>query len=146
MSNVHDILKVKGNAIWSVSPKNTVKDTLKLMAEKNLGAVLVVEGKKIAGIFSERDFARHSSKKQGLKLDEIPIKDMMTSQIISVSPSQTMDECMAVMTAKHIRHLPVIEGGELVGLISIGDVVKRIIEDHKFSISQLENYVSGGLQ
>jgi len=145
MSNVHDILKVKGNAVWSVNPKNTVKDTLKLMAEKNIGAVLVLEGKKIAGIFSERDFAKHSAK-HSLKLEEVPIKDMMTSQIISVAPSQSTEECMAVMTSKHIRHLPVIENDELIGLISIGDVVKRIIEDHKFSIDQLQNYVTGGQQ
>ena len=140
---MHDILKVKGNAVWTVTPKDTVKDTLKLMAEKNLGAVLVVDGKKTAGIFSERDFARHSAL-QNINLDTVAVKEMMTVQVFSVTPTQNTDECMSIMTAKHIRHLPVVENGELIGLISIGDVVKRIIEDHKFSISQLEGYVTGG--
>ncbi len=144
MSNVSDILKVKGNAVWTVQPEDTAKDTLKLMADKNSGAVLVVDGKKLVGIFSERDFARHSAI-HSLKLEEAIIKDMMTSIVISVSPDQTTEECMAIMTSRHIRHLPVIEHDELVGVISIGDVVKRIIEDHKFSINQLKDYVAGGM-
>ena len=145
MSSVRDILSVKGNAVWSVKPQDAVKETLKLMAEKNVGAVLVVEDKEIAGIFSERDFVRHFAK-NSLPSENLPIKDLMTKQIISVTPTQSTDECMAIMTAKHIRHLPVIEDGKLIGLISIGDVVKRIIEDHKFSISQLQSYVTGGMQ
>ena len=144
MSNVRDILNVKGNAVWSVKPQDTLKDTLRLMAEKNLGAVLVVENEKIIGIFSERDFARHSAK-QTLRLEDLPTKDMMTKQIISISPAQSTEECMSIMTTKHIRHLPVIEDDKLIGLISIGDVVKRIIEDHKFSINQLKSYVTGEL-
>ena len=142
MSTVREILNVKNNAIWSVGPKDTVTATLKLMAEKNIGAVLVLDGKKIAGIFSERDFARHWAK-HNLKLEEVSIKDLMTTQLYVVGPTQTTDECMAIMTTKRIRHLPVIENNELIGLISIGDVVNRIIEDHKFSISQLERYVNG---
>ncbi len=143
MSNVREILNKKGNTIWSVSPQDTVNDTLKLMAEKNVGALLVLEGRKIAGIFSERDFARHSAKRS-LRTEEVPIKDMMTSRILYVSPTQTTEECMSLMTAKHVRHLPVIEDDKLIGLISIGDVVKQVIEDQKFSISQLEHYVTGG--
>ena len=143
MSQVHDILKLKGSKIWSVSPQETVYNTLKLMAEQNVGAVLVLEGDTLAGIFSERDFARHTVK-SNLRAQDVLIKDMMTSKILSVSPETSIDECMTIMTSKHIRHLPVInEEGKLAGLISIGDVVKRIIEDHKFSITQLERYVTG---
>ena len=142
MSNVSEILSKKGNTVWTVASTDTVYNTLKFMADKNVGAVLVMDGVKIAGIFSERDFARHSVKKN-VKLDEAPIKEMMTARILFVTPSQTTEECMSLMTSKHIRHLPVIEGEKLVGLISIGDVVKKIIEDHKFSISQLEHYVTG---
>lgn len=143
-SNVREILKGKGSNIWSVTPQTSVSDTLKMMAEKNVGAVLVMDGKKIAGIFSERDFARHAIK-HSMKLEELLIKEMMTSRILFVSPSQTTEECMSIMTTKRIRHLPVLENEQLVGLISIGDVVNKIIEDQKFSISQLEKYVTGGV-
>ncbi len=142
MSNVYDILKKKDGAIWSVNPQSTVKETLKLMADKNVGAVLVLENHMIAGIFSERDFARNAAARS-ISPDAIAVKDLMTIQIISVAPSQTTEECMALMTSKRIRHLPVVENEKLVGLISIGDVVKQVIEDHKFSIQQLERYVAG---
>lgn len=142
MSNVFNILIKKDKAIWSVNPQDTVLDTLKLMAEKNVGAVIVLEDGKIAGIFSERDFARHSAKRS-IQPEQVLIKEMMTNLIFSVSPDQTTEECMSLMTAKRIRHLPVIEDGKLAGLISIGDVVKQVIEDQKFSINQLERYVTG---
>ncbi len=142
MSHVHDILKGKGNVIWSVNPHDTVNDTLKFMAEKNIGAVLVMEHGKIAGIFSERDFARHAIKCSG-NPGLVPVKDMMTTRILFVSPADTTEECITLMTSKRIRHLPVIENDKLIGLISIGDVVRRIIEDQKFSIIQLERYVTG---
>lgn len=142
MSNVFNILNKKDKTIWSVNPHNTVLETLKIMAEKNVGAVIVLEEGKIAGIFSERDFARHSVKRS-IHPEQVLIKEMMTSLIFSVSPGQTTEECMSLMTDKRIRHLPVIEDGKLVGLISIGDVVKQVIEDQKFSISQLERYVNG---
>jgi CBS domain-containing protein len=141
-SHVSDILKTKGQNIWFVHPQDSVSKTLKLMAEKNVGAVLVCENEKIAGIFSERDFARHCAKGQ-INTEQALVKDMMTTHIFTATPQNSMDECMALMTAKHIRHLPVLENHKLVGLISIGDVVKRIIEDHKFSITQLERYVTG---
>ena len=141
-STVREILKTKGNTVWSVRPQDMVKDTLNLMAEKNIGTVIVLEGEKIAGIFSERDFARHCAKRS-LRPEEVAVKDMMTTRILFVSPAQTTEECMSLMTSKHIRHLPVIEDDKLVGLISIGDVVKKIMEDQKFSISQLERYVTG---
>ena len=142
MSNVFNVLNKKDKTIWSVNPHNTVLETLKIMAEKNVGAVIVLEEGKIAGIFSERDFARHSAKRN-IHPEQVLIKEMMTSLIFSVSPNQTTEECMSLMTDKRIRHLPVIEDGRLVGLISIGDVVKQVIEDQKFSISQLERYVNG---
>ncbi len=142
MSNVRDILKTKGNSIWSVSPKDTVLKILKFMAEKNVGALLVLEGEKIVGIFSERDFARHCAKGE-VRPEDVLVKDMMTSHILSVTSDTSTDECMDIMTTKRIRHLPVIENEKLIGFISIGDVVKRIIEDHKFSITQLERYVTG---
>jgi CBS domain-containing protein len=112
------------------------------MAEQNVGAVLVLEGEKLVGIFSERDFARQAVK-NSQRPQEILIKDIMTSKILTVSPDTSTDECMTIMTSKHIRHLPVLENNKLVGLISIGDVVKRIIGDHQFSIAQLERYVTG---
>lgn len=142
MSKVFDILNKKGGTIWSVGPQHTVTETLKLMADKNVGAVLVMDGKKIAGIFSERDFVRFSAK-GNVRPQETPIKDMMTSQLFFVTSNQTTEECMSLMTAKRIRHLPVMEADNLIGLISIGDVVKQVIEDQKFSITQLERYVNG---
>lgn len=142
MSYVSEILKNKGNRVLTVKPQDKVLDALKLMAQENVGAVLVLEGSKIAGIFSERDYARHSIK-HNLHPENILVKDMMTSHVYFVTPSQSTDECLSVMTSKHIRHLPVLEDHQLIGIISIGDVVKKIIEDHKFSISQLERYVTG---
>jgi CBS domain-containing protein len=144
ISTVGEILKVKGNATWSVTPETTIYDTLKLMADKNIGAVLVLDGHKLAGIFSERDFARHFVKGM-LRTKETAISEVMTKRVLFVSPAQTTEECMTIMTSKHFRHLPVIEDDKLVGMISIGDVVKKLIEDQQFSISQLERYVTGEL-
>lgn len=145
MSNVREILKAKDGNIWSVTPHTTVKDTIKLMSEKNVGAVLVLEGKKIMGIFSERDFIRNAAKTDLCATQEALVKEMMTTRILFVNPAQTTEECMSLMTTKRIRHLPVIDNEELLGFISIGDVVKKIIDDQKFSISQLEQYVTGGI-
>src|SRR4051812_2239833 len=103
MSTVGEILRVKGGEVWSVTPQHTIYDTLKLMAEKNVGAVLVVDNHKIAGIFSERDFARHFVKGI-LRTKEAPIAEVMTKRVIFVSPSQTTEECMTIMTTKHFRH------------------------------------------
>jgi CBS domain-containing protein len=144
VSTVGEILKSKGGHIWSVTPKHTIYDTLKLMAEKNVGAVLVIDEKSIVGIFSERDFARNFVKRS-LRTQETPITEIMTKKVLFISPSQTAEECLSIMTGKHLRHLPVLENDKLVGLISIGDVVKKLIEDQKFSINQLERYVTGGL-
>jgi CBS domain-containing protein len=112
------------------------------MAEKNIGAVLVLEEGKIVGIFSERDYARYAASRESLLLDE-PVGNFMTRSVYYVSPQQTVEECMALMTAKHIRHLPVLEGDQLVGVISIGDVVKQLLEEKEITIQSLENYIRG---
>lgn len=142
MITVYHILQGKGNQIWSVSPDTLVYDALKLMADKNLGAVLVLEASKLVGIFSERDYARKVIL-MGKSSKEIPVKEIMTEEVLYVRPNQSIEECMALMTAKRIRHLPVLEGEQLVGVISIGDVVKAFISEQEFVIKQLENYITG---
>ncbi|MBI2361014.1 MAG: CBS domain-containing protein [Deltaproteobacteria bacterium] len=143
MITVRDILQVKGNQIWQISPDATVFEALELMAEKNLGALLVLEGEKIAGIFSERDYARKIILK-GKASKETSVKEIMTTEVTIVHPGQSVEECMALMTEKRVRHLPVLDGEKLVGLISIGDVVKAVISDKEFIIEQLETYITGG--
>ena len=142
MTTVRSVLITKVNNIWSIAPEMTVFDALKIMAEKNIGALLVVQKEKVVGIFSERDYARKIALK-GESSHTTAVKDVMTSGVLSVHPEQSIDECMALMTNKHIRHLPVLENGNLVGLISIGDVVKAIISEHEYTIKQLENYITG---
>lgn len=143
MITVRDILQVKGNQIWSVSPDATVFSALELMAEKNVGALVVLDGENLAGIFSERDYARKVILK-GKASKETSVEEIMTSDVTTVRPGQSVDECMALMTERRIRHLPVFEGEKLVGLISIGDVVKAVISEREFMIQQLEHYITGG--
>lgn len=143
MINVRDILQEKGREIWRVSPQTSVFDALKLMADRNIGALLVLEGEKLAGIFSERDYARKVILK-GKASKDTAVAEIMTAVVVTVRSSHTVEECMELMTANRIRHLPVIDGEELAGVISIGDVVKAIISDREFTIKQLENYITGG--
>ncbi|MDD5671539.1 MAG: CBS domain-containing protein [Candidatus Omnitrophica bacterium] len=143
MSTVKEILKEKGNAVWSVAPDISVYEALNVMAEKNLGAVLVMKEGTLVGIFSERDYARNVIQDDRPARD-ILVSDLMTREITSVDPQKTMEECMALMTSKRIRHLPVYENNQVVGVISIGDVVKKIISDKQFTIKVLENYIAGG--
>ncbi len=143
MITVRDILQGKGNQIWWISPDATVYDALELMAEKNVGALLVLDGEKIVGIFSERDYARKIILK-GKASKETFVEEIMTSEVTTVRPGQSVEECMALMTDKRIRHLPVLEGEKLLGLISIGDVVKAVISEKEFIIKQLETYIHGG--
>jgi CBS domain-containing protein len=114
-----------------------------LMAEQNVGALLVLDGEKIVGVFSERDYARKVILK-GKASKETSVDEIMTSEVTTVHPGQSVEECMGLMTDKRIRHLPVLEGEKLAGLISIGDVVKAIISDREFIIKQLESYITGG--
>lgn len=142
MKTVSQVLNVKGRTIWSVTPDTSVYEALKMMAERNVGALLVLENDQLSGIFSERDYARKVAL-LGKSSRDTPVKDIMTQKVDCVRPNQSVRECMAMMTDKHIRHLPVVEEDHLVGLISIGDVVKAIISDQEFTIEQLENYISG---
>jgi CBS domain-containing protein len=142
MTIVRSVLHAKGNNIWSVAPDEIVFNALKIMAEKNIGALLVMQNKKVVGIFSERDYARKIALK-GESSHTTAVKDVMTTGVLSVNPEQSIDECMALMTNNHIRHLPVIENGTIVGLVSIGDIVKIIISEHEYTIKQLENYITG---
>jgi CBS domain-containing protein len=142
MITVREILMTKGDRVWSVSPETTVYDALQVMADKDIGALLVIEAGKLVGIFSERDYARKVILK-GKSSREITVHEIMSPRVYYVRPEQSVEECMAVMTDKRIRHLPVLRDGELAGVISIGDVVKAIISDQQFTIEQLERYITG---
>lgn len=142
MTTVSQVLLQKGPDVWQVSPDTTLRAALKLMSQKKIGAVMVCQGEKVVGIFSERDFARTVADEDNLALDT-PVNKLMTEVIFYVDPEKSMEDCMALMTEKHIRHLPVIQNGHLTGLISIGDVVKEIITEKDISIHSLENYILG---
>jgi CBS domain-containing protein len=142
MTPVRSVLQSKGNEIWSATPEMLVYDALQIMAQKNVGALLVLKEDRLAGIFSERDYARKVVLK-GVSSHKISVRDVMTTEVIFVTPEQSIEDCMALMTNKHIRHLPVMENSKVVGLISIGDVVKAIISQHEETIKHLENYITG---
>jgi CBS domain-containing protein len=142
MITVKDLLKVKGSEVYAVSPETQTLDALKLLADKNVGALLVVEGKKLAGIVSERDIVRQITKQGQFYLDQ-PVKQIMTKQLYVIAPTQNIAECMTLMSEHHIRHLPVVENDQIVGVISIGDVVNHLIADHEFTIANLEKYITG---
>ena len=142
MKTVRSLLHVKGYDVWTIAPDASVYEALRVMADKNVGALLVLEGGKLAGVISERDYARKVVLKGRSSVDT-PVRDIMTADVISVRPDQTVEECMALMTDKHIRHLPVVADGRLIGLISIGDVVKSIITEQGFMIEQLTSYIAG---
>ena len=142
MANVRDMLRTKGHDIWSVTPDTTVYDALKLMAEKNIGAVLVMDAENLVGILSERDYARKVVL-QGKTAVDTPAGEIMTDRVICVHPDESAEECMALMTDKKVRHFPVLEDNQLIGVISIGDVVKAIIPEQEFIIEQLEHYIRG---
>lgn len=140
MRTVQQILEAKSHKILSIEPDRSVYDALALMAEKDVGALLVMEGGQMIGILSERDYARKVIL-QGKTSRETPVREVMTTKVVCVNPLQTMDQCMALMTDKRIRHLPVIESNSVVGVVSIGDVVKEVIADQQFLIHQLEQYI-----
>jgi CBS domain-containing protein len=140
MSTVKDILLQKGQQVWYVTPETTLRDALKLMAAKNIGAVIVLDGHDVVGIISERDYARKVITSESLSLDE-PVRTVMTSSVYYVTPEHTVEECMNLMTTKHFRHLPVIVGQDVIGLVSIGDVVKQILSEKDREIESLEDYI-----
>ena len=142
MKKVRDILEVKGRDVWSIGPDASVFDALKIMADKDVGALVVLDGGNLVGIISERDYARKIAL-LGRASPTTQVKEIMTTDVVCVDPEQNVDECMAVVTEKRIRHLPVLENGKLIGLISIGDLVKSIITEQQFIIEQLERYITG---
>ena len=142
MGTVSNILKAKGNATFSITPGTTVYTALEIMVEKNVSALVVTENGKLSGIFTERDYARKVILK-GKSSRGTLIGEIMTADVVTVSPDNTIDDCMRLMTGKFIRHLPVIADGNLAGIISIGDVVKYIIDEQKFIIENMEHYITG---
>ncbi len=140
MGVVKDILESKGKQVWSVPPTTTVKSALELMGQKNVGALVVEEGHQVLGIFSERDYARKATEVEDFSL-QTPVGDLMSSPVFFVTPEQTIEECIALMTEKRFRHLPVMEGKKMVGLISIGDVVKHLLSEMDSTIKDLEEYI-----
>ena len=142
MTSIRQILARKPD-VYSIGPDVTVFDALRLMEEKNIGAVLVMSGTELVGIFSERDYARKVVL-QGRSSRDTPLKDVMTGNVFVISPDTSAGECMVNMTERRVRHLPVVEDARIVGVISIGDVVRAVIEDLRFSIEQLEGYIQRG--
>jgi CBS domain-containing protein len=138
-----NLLAIKGNEVVSIDPDKSVYEALKLLAEKNIGALLVFESGKLIGVFSERDYARKLALK-GKFSKNTAIREVMTENVITVSPDYSLEKCMEAMTNKRIRHLPVVHEGRVTGIISIGDIVKAIISDQKSTIGLLENYITGG--
>ena len=142
MKTVKQLLQGKATGVHTIGPDDPVIEALRRMAEREIGALPVVANGKLAGILSERDYARKVIL-QGKSSRDTPVREIMTSRVVCVGPQRTVDECMALMTEKRIRHLPVIEHGELIGLLSIGDLVKETISEQQFVIAQLESYIHG---
>ncbi len=142
MGTVNRILRAKGNRIFTISPDLCVYNALEIMVENNVSSLVVVEDENLVGIFTERDYARKVILK-GKSSKETSIGEIMSVNVITVTPDSTVDECMQLMTGKFIRHLPVLENGKMVGIVSIGDLVKYIIEEQKFIIENMEHYIIG---
>ena len=142
MKTIKRLLEAKGYDIWSITPDASVYEAIKLMAGKNVGALLVLESGKLVGVISERDCTRRLILKERVPKDT-QVREVMTSGVIYVRPDQTVEDCMALMTAKRVRHLPVLADGQLIGIVSIGDLVKDVISEQEFMIQQLEHYIKG---
>jgi CBS domain-containing protein len=140
MKTVNEILQAKASKLLSISPEASVLDALKLMAEREVGALVVLDGDQLAGIFSERDYARKVIL-FGKSSKDTAVSEIMTRKVVCVRPEQSVEDCMALMTDKRIRHLPVLQGNAVIGVISIGDVVKEVISEQRFMIEQLEHYI-----
>ena len=143
MKTIKRLLEAKGYDTWSITPDASVYEAIKLMAGKNVGALLVLESGKLVGVISERDCTRRLILKERAAKDT-QVREVMTSGVIYVRPDQTVEDCMALMTAKRVRHLPVLADDQLIGIVSIGDLVKDIISEQEFMIQQLEHYIKGG--
>jgi CBS domain-containing protein len=142
MPTAHDILRFKGRSVHCVRPDDTVLAALGVMAEHDIGAVVVLEGDKLAGILTERDYARKVAL-VGRSSKDSPVRSIMTAEVVCVPPTHTIEDCMALMTERRVRHLPVVENGQVIGLVSIGDLVKATIDEQEFTINQLKNYIAG---
>lgn len=142
MKTVKEILQAKGGVVWSVRPDDSVFDALKLMAEKDVGGLVVMNGDQLAGIITERDYARKVII-EGRSSKETPVVDIMTRKVLCVAPERTVDECLTLMTDKRLRHLPVLDNKNVVGIVSIGDLVKAIIDEQRLLIDQLQHYITG---
>ncbi|MFZ2632577.1 MAG: CBS domain-containing protein [Desulfosalsimonadaceae bacterium] len=142
MKIIRDILQEKGSEVYSIPPHATVYETLQMLADKNVGALLVMQDDSVAGIISERDYARKVVLKGKFSKD-VPVSEIMSSHILRIDPDQDIETCMELMSDKRVRHLPVFENNRVVGIISIGDIVKAIIEHKEETIAQLENYIRG---
>jgi CBS domain-containing protein len=143
MQTVKEMLASKGSAVFSIAPVAKVSEALRFMNEKNVGALVVIENGNIVGIFSERDFSRNAVVTSGACIMQT-VRDVMTSQVFYVMPGDTIDQCMALITNKRVRHLPVLDNNVPIGMISIGDVVNAIIKEQAKTIDQLERYIRGG--
>ncbi len=142
MKTVKDVLDAKGREFWCVDGDASALQAATMMADKGVGALLVMQGEELLGLVSERDFARKLIT-SGKAPQEVKVADIMSTRVVCVRPEQGMDESMALMTEKRVRHLPAVDGGKIVGIVSIGDAVKSIIEEQQFTIEQLENYING---
>ncbi len=142
IQTIRQLLRVKGHDVWAISPDATVYEALEMMADKDVGALLVMEGDRLVGIFSERDYARRCILRNR-RSKETRVRELMTQDVITITPSTTIDEAMEIMTRHRIRHLPVVEDGKVVGVVSIGDIVKTVIENQQHVISHLEGYIAG---
>lgn len=140
--SISEILDHKGSAVWTVSPETTVFEAIQLMSDKNVGALLVIEHERLIGIISERDYTRKVALK-GKSSKELKVREIIPGSVLSVSPQHTIEECMRLMTERRVRHLPVLEGEKIVGVVSIGDLVNWIISAQSTTISQLETYITG---
>jgi CBS domain-containing protein len=143
MYTVRHLLQQKGSTVWSIAPQASVYDALQLMADKNIGALLVMDKNKVVGMFTERDYARKVVL-QGRSSKTTTVGELETTHVLYVNPDDSIENCMALMTEKRLRHLPVMENEELVGLVSIGDIVKAVISEREFTIRELERYITGG--
>ena len=140
MKTIRQLLQAKGSEVYTIAPDARVFDALKAMADKDVGALVVTEQGRLAGVISERDYARKVIL-QGKSSHDLQVREIMTEKVITVQPTQTVEDCMGVMTARRIRHLPVVDGERLIGMLSIGDLVKEVIADQEQTIKQLESYI-----